>query len=91
MGLEVVALRQNPDIEMAELKGELLLFNNASNKFYVMNSTAAFVWGKLANTIGEDELVAAVCENFQGATVEQARADVKETLKHMRALGLLLD
>jgi len=56
-----------------------------------MNSTAAFVWGKLANTIGEDDLVAAVCENFQGATVEQARADVKETLKHMRALGLLLD
>jgi hypothetical protein len=84
-------LRQNPDIEMAELKGELLLLNNASNKFYVMNSTAAFVWGKLASPTGEDELVSALCENFQGATTEQARADVRETLKHMRELGLLLD
>jgi hypothetical protein len=59
-------LRQNPDIEMAELKGELLLLNNASNKFYVMNSTAAFVWGKLASPTGEDELVSALCESFQG-------------------------
>ena len=84
-------MRQNPDIEMAELKGELLLLNNASNKFYVMNSTAAFVWGKLASSTDEEGLASALCEQFQGTTAEQARADVKETLKSMRELGLLLD
>jgi hypothetical protein len=42
------SLRQNPEIEKAELKGELLLFNSASNKFFVMNPTASFVWDKLA-------------------------------------------
>jgi hypothetical protein len=84
-------LRQNPDIEMAELKGELLLLNGASNKFYVMNSTAAFLWGKLANPSDEDQLVSALCEHFQGITAEQARSDVSETLKNMRDLGLLLD
>ena len=36
-------LRHNPDIEASELNGELLLFNGATNKFFVMNPTAAFV------------------------------------------------
>jgi hypothetical protein len=84
-------LRQNPDIEMAELKGELLLLNGVSNKFFVMNSTAAFLWSKLATPIEEKELVSALCAHFQGITTDQARQDVQETLKTMREFGLVLD
>jgi hypothetical protein len=84
-------LRQNPDIEMAELKGELLLLNGASNKFFVMNSTAAFVWGKLATPTEEAELISAICTHFQGISTDQARQDVQETLKTMREFGLILD
>ena len=84
-------MRQNPEIEKAELKGELLLFNSASNKFFVMNPTAAFVWEKLAEPTNEQELATALCTRFAQTTKEQALEDVKETLKTMRELGLVLD
>ena len=84
-------MRQNPEIEAAELKGELLLLNSTTNKFFVMNPTAAFIWEKLAEPVDEQQLVSALCERFNGATTEQARADVEETLKNMQELGLVLD
>jgi hypothetical protein len=84
-------LRQNPEIEASELNGELLLFNGATNKFFVMNSTAAFVWEKIKLLASEQELASALCQNFNGTTREEALADVKEALKNMRELGLVLD
>ena len=84
-------MRQNPEIEASELNGELLLFNGTTNKFFVMNRTAAFVWEKIKQPTGEQELASALCQHFNGTTKEQALADVKETLKDMRELGLLLE
>ena len=84
-------MRQNPDVEASELNGELLLFNGATNKFFVMNPTAAFVWDKIKQPTGEEELATALCAHFSGATKEQAMIDVKETLNNMRELGLLVE
>jgi len=84
-------LRQNPEIEQAELKNELLLLNNTSNKFYVMNATAAVIWQNLAQPVDEQGLVSAICAHFQGITPDQALKDVQETVKSMRDLGLILD
>jgi hypothetical protein len=84
-------LRQNPEIESSELNGELLLFDGTTNKFFVMNPTAAFVWEKTRQPIDEQEVASALFVHFNGTTKEQALEDVKETLKHMRELGLLLD
>jgi hypothetical protein len=87
----VYRLRQNPDIESSELNGELLLFNGTTNKFFVMNPTAAFVWECIKQSTSEQDLAAGLCRRFSGTTQEQALADVKETLKNMRELGLLLE
>jgi hypothetical protein len=84
-------LRQNPDIEAAELKGELLLLNNTASKFYLMNPTAAFIWEKLATPTSEAELASAMCSQFADASPEQAQRDISETLKNMREYGLILD
>lgn len=84
-------MRQNPDIEAAELKGEVLLLNNAASKFYVMNSTASFIWEKLVTPTSEEELASALCSKFPEASPEQARQDVNETLKNMREYGLILE
>ena len=84
-------MRQNPEIESSELNGELLLFDGTTNKFFVMNPTAAFVWEKTKQPIDEQEMASALFAHFNGTTKEQALEDVKETLKHMQELGLLLD
>lgn len=82
-------MRQNPEIEASELNGELLLFNGTTNKFFVMNWTAAFVWERMKQPTGEQALASALCQHFKGMTEGQALEDVKETLKNMRDLGLI--
>jgi PqqD family protein of HPr-rel-A system len=84
-------LRQNPEIEASELNGELLLFDGSTNKFFVMNPTAAFVWERINQPTAERELASALCEHFNGTTEEQALEDVREALKNMRELGLVLE
>jgi hypothetical protein len=84
-------VRQNPEIEASELNGELLLFNGTTNKFFVMNPTAAFVWERTKQPIDEEGMASALLAHFNGTTKEGVLEDVKETLKHMQELGLLLD
>ena len=83
-------MRQNPEIEASELNDELLLFNASTNKFFVMNPTAAFVWERTKQPIDEQEIASALFAHFNGTTREQVLDDVKGTLKHMQELGLLL-
>lgn len=56
-----------------------------------MNPTAAFVWERTAQPIDEQELASALLAHFSGTTKEQVFEDVKEILKHMQELGLLLE
>ena len=86
-------MRYNPNLEASELNGELLLFNGATNKFFVMNPTAAFVWNRLAEAApaNAEELASALCAHFEGATKEQALQDVKDTLSKLLELGLVLE
>ena len=83
--------QRNPQIEVAPLKDELLLFNAATNKFFVMNVTAAFLWERLAESAGEEALVGAIRSTFAGISGEQAVEDVKDTVKMMIDLGLLVE
>lgn len=86
-------MRQNPGMEASELNGELLLFDGATNKFFVMNPTAAFVWNSIGTSTlpGDEELASALCAHFAGATQDQALKDVRETIKNMVELGLVLE
>ena len=86
-----MTLRRNPQIEAAPLKDELLLFNGTANKFFVMNFTAAFLWERLREPAGEEALAEALCTSFSGIAADQALADVRQTVKSMLDLGLLVD
>jgi hypothetical protein len=86
-----MTLRRNPQVEVAPLKEELLLFNAAANKFFVMNASAAFLWEQLHEPAAEDALAEKMCASFSGVGSEQARADVRATVQKMVELGLLID
>jgi hypothetical protein len=86
-----MTLKRNPQVEAAPLKDEMLLFNGKDNKFFVMNFTAAFLWDRLREPAGEEALAQALCASFSGIGPEQALADVRQTVKSMLELGLLVD
>ena len=56
-----------------------------------MNVTAAFLWERLREPAGEEVLAQAICASFSGVGADQALADVRQTVKSMLELGLLLD
>lgn len=86
-----MTLRRNPQVEASPLKGELLLFNGSANKFFVMNSSAAFIWEQLREPAGEEALAERMCASFSGVGVQQALDDVRKTLRMMLDMGLLID
>ena len=86
-----MTLRRNPKVEAAPLKDEMLLFDGKDNKFFVMNVTAAFLWERLREPAGEEALVQALCASFSGITPDQALADVRQAVKSMLDLGLVVE
>ena len=83
-------LQRNIKIEAASLDQELLLFDPAVNKFYLMNATAAFLWEVLSTSCDEGVLTEAVCSKFSGISKDAALVDVRESLQNMLQLQLVL-
>jgi hypothetical protein len=87
---DFVNLQRNSKIEAASLDQELLLFDPAVNKFYLMNATAAFLWEALATSCDEGVLTEAVCRNFSAISKDAVLVDVRESLQNMVQLQLVL-
>lgn len=84
-----MTFRRNPSIEAAPLQNELMLFNAATKKFCVLNSTAAQLWECLAEPKTENELASALRTQFKtnGARVED---DVTKVMQELEGLGLVV-
>lgn len=80
---------RNPAIEAAPLQGESILFNPASNRFCLLNGTAAFVWERLVKPATVEEIAADICQQFAAPTPEQVRADVRAALEKFAELELV--
>jgi hypothetical protein len=86
-----MTLRRNPQVEASPLKDELLLFDAKANKFFVMNASAAFLWEQLSEPAAEEALAEKMQATFHGVGGAQALADVRQTVRSMLELGLLID
>ena len=80
---------RNPDIEAAPMQGEAILFNPVSNKFCLLNGTAAFVWEHLEKPATVEQLSAELCKHFDGAEPARVEQDVREALVYFTELALV--
>jgi hypothetical protein len=55
---------------------------------YNLNETAAFIWGRIDGATSVDQIVEAVCGEFE-ATPEKAREDTLEFLGGLEQAGLI--
>jgi hypothetical protein len=81
-------LRRTAKVEEAPLQGELLLFDPASSRFFLLNQTMAFVW-RNGEGKGADALVAEMVGAFEGAAEDLVREDVKKAVAELESLGLM--
>lgn len=75
--------RRTPGIEASPLQEESILFDPATNRFCLLNRTAAFLWERLDAPASADDLVQAVCDAFDGADQGRVAPDVQATLAQL--------
>ena len=84
-------LRRNPQVEEAPLQGELMIFDPASSRFFVLNRTMTFVWRRCDGAHGVREMVDELCREFAEVDPATAEGDLKKALGELAALGLVVD
>ncbi len=71
------------------MQGEAILFDPVSNRFCLLNGTAAFIWEKLETPATAEQLSAAVCREFDAPEPAQVEQDVREALVRFTELALV--
>jgi hypothetical protein len=84
-------LRRNPDVEEAPLQGELMIFDPASSRFFVLNRTMTFVWRRCDGAHGVADMVDELRREFAEVDPATAEGDLKKALGELASLGLVVD
>lgn len=89
--IDMRQLRRNPSVEEAPLQGEMMLFDAATSKFFVLNPSMAVAWKRCDGEHSLEDVASELAAEFQGVTSERAAEDVAVAVDELRKLGLLLD
>jgi coenzyme PQQ synthesis protein D (PqqD) len=84
-------LRRNPLVEEAPLQGELMIFDPASSRFFVLNRTMTFVWRRCDGAHRVAEMVDELRNEFSEVDQGTAEGDLKKALGELASLGLVVD
>jgi hypothetical protein len=74
---------RNPDVEVAPLRSEIVLFNPQNNKFCVLNKSASVLWDSLKEPRTVGELASDLCHCFdvgEDSALHDAQAAVQQLL-----------
>ncbi|MGE3525914.1 MAG: PqqD family protein [Gemmatimonadales bacterium] len=71
------------------MQQETILFDPGSNRFCLLNGTAAFLWEKLGEPATVDQLSAHVCQAYEGVDKTTASKDVTKALEELSALAII--
>jgi hypothetical protein len=82
-------LARNPKIEEAPLESDLMLFDPASSKFYVLNRTMAFVWRECDGQKTVDSILERMTQSFRGVERSAAEKDLGSAVEELISLGLV--
>jgi len=82
-------LSRNPKIEEAPLESDLMLFDPASSKFYVLNRTMAFVWRECDGEKTVETILERMTEHFREVDPISASKDLGVAVEQLVSLGLV--
>jgi hypothetical protein len=82
-------LSRNPVVEEAPLEADLMLFDPANSKFYVLNRTMAFVWRECDGEKTVGSILERMTQSFSGIDPQTASQDVGHAVDELVSLGLV--
>jgi Coenzyme PQQ synthesis protein D (PqqD) len=82
-------LARNPKIEEAPLESDLMLFDPANSKFYVLNRTMAFVWRECDGQKTVGAILDRMTQSFRNVDAMSASKDLGIAVDQLVSLGLV--
>ena len=82
-------LSRNPKIEEAPLETDLMLFDPANSKFYVLNRTMAFVWRECDGQKTGAAILDRMTQSFRDIDPASASKDLGVAVEQLVSLGLV--
>ena len=84
-----------PGVVLTEICGSYMIISAKANLTLCpylteVNNTSAFLWNRLRKGADEEELLSAVCEEFEVPDPEAARAAIRAFLDQMLEMNYLL-
>ena len=79
--------RRVPGIEVAPMQGESILFDPATNRFCLLNDTAAAVWEGLAHPATVEQIATQLQIHFEAPALAQVEQDVRAALEQFVELA----
>ena len=76
-------------MEEAPLQGELMLFDPATSRFFVLNRTMSFVWRRCDGEHTLQAMVGELASEFDGVDAGIAEQDLRSAIGELDSLGLL--
>ena len=83
-----MTFERNQEVEASPLNEEAILLDPTSSKFFMLNSTSAFIWGQLSTPATVERIATAIVDTFADVTPEAATADVRSTLEELVSMNL---
>ena len=82
--------RRSPSVEEAPLQGELMLFDPATSRFFVLNRTMSFVWRRCDGAHTVDAMARDLPSEFRDVDPQAAAEDLHRAVAELDSLGLLV-
>ena len=88
-------MKRNPDFVARDVGQELVLVPVAGDSadlknVYALNEVAAHIWRMLETSASQEEIADGLCEMYD-VEREEALADTRELLDHLREIGAVID
>jgi hypothetical protein len=88
MAKESTKVKRREDVLFRELNGEAIAYDTQANFIYVMNPTAAFIWGLCNGEYSLGDIAAALVNRYQ-AEAEEAYQDTLNIIGQLEQFNLL--
>ena len=80
---------RNPKVEEAPLGGDLMLFDPAKSKFFVLNPTMAYLWINCDGEKSLDWIVESIPTAFSAADAQIVKNDMRAAVEELVGLGMV--
>jgi len=78
------------NLSAREIDGDIVVLDLTSSQYFTVSGSGVVIFERLEAGATEDELVAAVCAEYD-VEPERARPDVRAFVQHLVAAGLIDD